>query len=137
VEQKWKWITPGSLLVIPSWIAVSLAFSYYINNFSSYDKTYGSLGAVIILLLWLYLSGFVMLIGAVVNSVLEHASAEGKEPGEKVAGENEKAAGEKSAEAGANAKVDRRRGADRRGTGEREPRRERGNREGPGRERTA
>jgi membrane protein len=89
VEQKWKWISPGSVVVIPSWILVSLGFSYYINNFGSYDKTYGSLGAVIVLLLWLYISGFIILAGAVVNSVIEHSSEEGKDPGEKVEGEKE------------------------------------------------
>ena len=88
VEQKWKWISPGSVVVIPSWIGVSLGFSYYINNFSSYDKTYGSLGAVIILLLWLYISGFIILAGAVINAVIEHSSQEGKDPGEKVEGEH-------------------------------------------------
>jgi len=90
VEQKWKWISPGSVVAIPSWIVVSLGFSYYINNFSSYDKTYGSLGAVIILLLWLYISGFIILAGAVINAVIEHSSQEGKEPGEKVEGEHQK-----------------------------------------------
>lgn len=90
VEQKWKWITPGSVIAIPSWICMSLAFSYYINNFGSYDKTYGSIGAVIVLLLWLYLSGFIVLVGAVLNSVIEHSSEEGKEPGEKVEGEHKK-----------------------------------------------
>jgi len=90
VEQKWKWISPGAIVAIPSWIIISLGFAYYINNFSSHDKTYGSLGAVIVLLLWLYMSGFVILIGAVVNSVLEHSSDEGKEPGEKVEGEHER-----------------------------------------------
>jgi membrane protein len=92
VEQKWKWISPGSVVVIPSWIAVSLGFSYYINNFSSYDKTYGSLGAVIVLLLWMYISGFIILAGAVINAVIEHSSLEGKEPGEKVEGEHKKGA---------------------------------------------
>jgi membrane protein len=87
VVQNWKWLSPGSVVVIPLWILVSLGFSYYINNFSSYDKTYGSLGAVIVLLLWMYISGFIMLAGAVVNAVIEHSSEEGKEPGEKVAGE--------------------------------------------------
>lgn len=89
VEQKWKWISPGSIVVIPLWILISLGFSYYINNFSSYDKTYGSLGAVIVLLLWMYISGFIILTGAVVNAVIEHSSREGKEPGEKVEGEND------------------------------------------------
>jgi membrane protein len=88
VQQKWKWITPGSVVAIPSWIVMSLAFSYYINNFGTYDKTYGSIGAVIVLLLWLYLSGFIVLLGAVINSVIEHSSEEGKEPGEKVEGEH-------------------------------------------------
>jgi membrane protein len=87
VEHTWVWISPGACLVIPLWILMSLAFSYYVNNFGSYDKTYGSIGAVIILLLWLYLTGFIILIGACVNAVVEHNSAEGKEPGEKVAGE--------------------------------------------------
>jgi len=88
VVQKWKWISPGSVVAIPSWIIVSLGFSYYINNFSSYDRTYGSLGAVIVLLLWLYISGFIILAGAVINAVIEHRSEEGKEPGEKVEGEH-------------------------------------------------
>ena len=90
VEQKWKWISPGSVVAIPSWILVSLGFSYYINNFGSYDKTYGSLGAVIVLLLWLYISGFIILCGAVINAVIEHSSQEGKEPGEKVEGEHKR-----------------------------------------------
>jgi len=88
VQQKWKWITPGTVFAIFSWICASLAFSYYINHFSSYDRTYGSLGAVIILLLWLYISGFIILVGAAINSVIEHASGDGKEPGEKVAQEH-------------------------------------------------
>lgn len=90
VEQDWKWISPGAVVAIPSWILASLAFSYYINNFGSYDKTYGSIGAVIVLILWLYISGFIILIGAVINSVIEHASEQGKDPGEKVAGEKER-----------------------------------------------
>lgn len=89
VDQKWKWISPGSVISIPVWICTSLAFSYYINNFGSYDKTYGSIGAVIVLLLWLYLSGFIILMGAEINAVVEHSSEEGKEPGEKVEGGNE------------------------------------------------
>lgn len=89
VQQKWKWISPGAVVAIPTWICMSLGFSYYINNFGSYDKTYGSIGAVIVLLLWLYFSGFIILIGAVINSVIEHSSEEGKDPGEKVEGEKE------------------------------------------------
>jgi membrane protein len=87
VKQKWRWITPGSVFAIPCWIFTSLAFSFYINNFGSYDKTYGSIGAVIVMLLWLYISGFIIFVGAVINAVIEHASVRGKEPGEKVEGE--------------------------------------------------
>ncbi|MBT1072367.1 YihY/virulence factor BrkB family protein [Geobacter chapellei] len=89
VKQDWKWISPGAVFAIPSWVLASLAFSYYINNFGSYDKTYGSIGAVIILLLWLYISGFIILIGAEINAVIEHESQEGKDPGEKVENESE------------------------------------------------
>ncbi|TGU74752.1 YihY/virulence factor BrkB family protein [Geomonas terrae] len=88
VEHTWKWISPGAVVAIPCWLAMSIAFSFYINNFGSYDKTYGSIGAVIVLLLWLYLSGLIILIGAVINAVIEHSSEEGKEPGEKVEGEH-------------------------------------------------
>ncbi|WP_136524272.1 YihY/virulence factor BrkB family protein [Geomonas ferrireducens] len=88
VEHEWKWISPGAVVAIPCWLAMSIAFSFYINNFGSYDKTYGSIGAVIVLLLWLYLSGLIILAGAVINAVIEHSSEEGKEPGEKVEGEH-------------------------------------------------
>lgn len=90
VEHEWKWISPGAVVAIPCWLIMSLCFSFYINNFGSYDKTYGSIGAVIVLLLWLYLSGLIILAGAVINSVIEHSSEGGKEPGEKVEGEHEK-----------------------------------------------
>ncbi|HBG06996.1 MAG: ribonuclease BN [Geobacteraceae bacterium GWC2_58_44] len=92
VEHDWVWISPGAVVAIPCWIVMSLGFSFYINNFGSYDKTYGSIGAVIVLLLWLYLSGFIILAGACLNSVIEHSSEKGKEPGEKVEGEQGKGA---------------------------------------------
>jgi membrane protein len=79
VKQKWKWITSGTVFAISTWIGASFAFSYYINNFSSYDRTYGSLGAVIILLMWLYISGFIILVGAFINEVIEHGSDEREE----------------------------------------------------------
>jgi membrane protein len=73
VRQDWKWITPGSLLVVLLWIALSVAFAYYVNNFGSYDKTYGSLGAVIVMLTWLYLSSFILLLGGEVNAEIENS----------------------------------------------------------------
>jgi membrane protein len=83
VDQSWKWITPGSVVAVIIWILISLGFSYYVNNFGSYDKTYGSIGAIIVLLTWMYVSGFVILVGGEINAELEHASAEGKAPGRK------------------------------------------------------
>jgi membrane protein len=78
VDQRWKWITPGSVFAVIMWMFVSLGFSYYVNNFGSYDKTYGSIGAIIVLLTWMYVSGFVILVGGEINAEIEHASAERK-----------------------------------------------------------
>ncbi|HEY3308979.1 MAG TPA: YihY/virulence factor BrkB family protein [Desulfuromonadaceae bacterium] len=88
VEQEWRWISPGSIIAVPVWLMASFAFSYYVNNFGSYNKTYGSIGAVIVLLLWLYLTVFIILVGAEINSKVEHASDEGKDPGEKMPDED-------------------------------------------------
>lgn len=75
-DQDWKWITPGSLIGVTLWLAVSFAFKGYLHFFDSYSKTYGSLGAVIVLMLWLYLTGLAVLIGGEVNSEIEHAAAQ-------------------------------------------------------------
>ncbi|PYP83452.1 MAG: YihY/virulence factor BrkB family protein [Candidatus Angelobacter sp. Gp1-AA117] len=89
-EQEWVWITPGSLVGVAVWIGASLLFRVYLHFFNSYSKTYGSLGAVMVLLLWLYISGLAILLGGEINSEIEHAAAkrghpEAKEAGEKVA----------------------------------------------------
>ena len=89
-KQQWQWITPGSLVGVLTWIGASLLFRVYLHFFNSYSKTYGSLGAVIVLLLWLYISGLAIMIGGEINSVIENAAAkrghpEAKEPGEKAA----------------------------------------------------
>jgi membrane protein len=83
VEQKWKWITPGAVFAVIVTIAASLGFAFYVNNFGSYNKTYGSIGTIIVLLTWLYLVGFVILVGGEINAEIEHASPEGKNPGDK------------------------------------------------------
>jgi membrane protein len=83
VEQKWQWITPGSVVAVIGWLVASLGFSYYVNNFGSYNATYGSIGAVIVLLTWMYVSGVLILVGGEINAEIEHASASGKDPGEK------------------------------------------------------
>ena len=83
VAQSWKWITPGSVFALALWLVASLGFSYYVNNFGAYDKTYGTIGAIIVLLTWMYVSGLVILIGGEINAEVEHASAKGTAPGEK------------------------------------------------------
>ncbi len=85
--QEWVWITPGSLLATTLWLAISLGFKFYVSHFTSYNATYGAIGGVIVLMLWFYVSALAVLIGAELNSEIEHASPYGKDPGEKVAGE--------------------------------------------------
>ena len=89
-EQDWLWITPGSVLATMLWIVVSLAFRFYVSNFGSYNETYGAIGGVMVLLLWFYVSGIALLIGAELNAEIEHASPYGKDVGEKVPGEKKK-----------------------------------------------
>jgi membrane protein len=86
-EQKWYWITPGSFAGVALWLLVSFAFRVYLNYFDSYSATYGSLGAVIILMLWLYFLGVSILIGAEFNSEIENAAAESGNPSAKKSGE--------------------------------------------------
>lgn len=90
VNQSWKWITPGSVIAVAAWLLASLGFSYYVNNFGNYNATYGSIGAVIVLLTWMYLSAFFLLLGGEINSVIEHASAKGKTPGQKTEPEQQR-----------------------------------------------
>jgi len=69
------WLTPGSLLATFLWVAGSAAFSYYVSSFGNYNETYGTLGGVIILLTWLWLSAFIVLLGAELNAEIEHQTA--------------------------------------------------------------
>ena len=73
IEQHWRWITPGSVFAVVSWVVVSLGFKLYVTNFWNYNVAYGSIGGVIVLLLWLYLSGLVILIGGELNAQIEGA----------------------------------------------------------------
>ena len=70
-DPEWRWITPGSVFATLVWLLASLGFSYYVSNFADYDRMYGSLGAVIILLFWLYMSFYIVLLGAEVNAAIE------------------------------------------------------------------
>jgi membrane protein len=84
-EQDWVWITPGAVVATLLWLLASLAFKMYIANFTDYNASYGTIGGVIVLLLWFYVSGVAILIGAELNAEIEHASPHGKGPGEKSA----------------------------------------------------
>ena len=102
VEQDWVWITPGSILATALWLAVSLGFKFYLTSLGGQEtyKSYGVIGGVMVLLLWFYLSGLAVLIGAELNAEIEHASPYGKDVGEKAPGEKKKvgAAAERAAE---------------------------------------
>ena len=89
-EQDWAWITPGAVIGTMLWLVVSLVFKFYVTNFGEYNATYGAVGGVIVLLLWFYISGLAILVGAELNAEIEHASPYGKDPGEKVPGQKKK-----------------------------------------------
>jgi membrane protein len=80
-EAKWKWVTPGSFIAAFLWLGGSLLFALYVRNWGNYGNTYGTLGGVVVLLLWFYLSGYVVILGAEINSELErqtrHDTTEG------------------------------------------------------------
>jgi membrane protein len=90
-DQKWYWITPGSVTGVAMWLLVSYLFRLYLRQFNSYTLTYGSLGAVIILMLWFYLTGVAILAGGKINAEIENAAARAGIP-------EAKRSGEKSAE---------------------------------------
>jgi membrane protein len=75
-KPEWHWITPGAALGLIAWLAASFALKLYLAHFNSYSKTYGSVGAVIILLLWLYITGYAIMIGGEVNSVIAKTDAD-------------------------------------------------------------
>src|SRR6266511_2775170 len=74
-QSGFRWITPGGVLAVLLWVAASAGFAFYVANFDSYNKTYGSLGAVIIFLVWLWISNLAVLLGAEFNAELERARA--------------------------------------------------------------
>jgi membrane protein len=79
---KMKWVSLGSVVVTVVWAVVSLLFSLYVNNFGSYDKTYGAIAGVIVLMLWLYLTCYLVLLGAEINAEAEHQTAADTTEGE-------------------------------------------------------
>jgi membrane protein len=93
VEQRWRWVTPGSVVALVLWLGMSFGLRLYVTHLANYNATYGSIGGVILLMLWLYLTGFALLLGAEVNSEIEAAAAQrgdetAKLPGEHAPGEH-------------------------------------------------
>lgn len=74
-DAKWRWITPGSLFVAVAWTFLTVAFGFYVGHFTNYHASYGSLGAVVALLTWMYLSAYAFMFGAELNSEIEHQTA--------------------------------------------------------------
>lgn len=74
-RQQWSWITPGAFVATLVWLIASFGFKIYLARFADYNATYGAVGGVIALLLWFYISGVAILIGAEMNSEIEHASS--------------------------------------------------------------
>lgn len=70
IRLKWKDVLPGAIISTTGWIIVSVAFSYYINNFNNYSRIYGSLAAIFILMIWTFLTSFIFLVGVEINSVI-------------------------------------------------------------------
>jgi membrane protein len=83
-DQKWEWITPGSLIGTAIFLLVTLLFRVYVQHLAHYDRTYGSLGGVMVLLFWFWISSLVLLGAAQINKVIEDASPLGKNYGQKV-----------------------------------------------------
>jgi membrane protein len=82
-DQDWVWITPGAVAATVLWLLVSLLFKISVANFTDYEGSYGTVGGVIVVLLWFYVSGIAILTGAELNAEIEHASPYGKAPGQK------------------------------------------------------
>jgi membrane protein len=77
-KRQWHWISPGAALAVTGWLLISIGFRIYLHFFDSYSVTYGSLGAVIILLMWFYITGLMLLLGAEFNSELEASAVESR-----------------------------------------------------------
>ncbi len=83
IEQRFRWVSLGSIIAVTLWIVFSVLFSLYVNNFGSFNATYGSLAGVAIFLFYIYWSALIMLVGAEMNQVIEEHIPEGKNEGEK------------------------------------------------------
>jgi membrane protein len=71
-QPRWRWVSLGAVLATVLWLVVSALFSWYVSNFGSYQETYGAMGAVVILLMWFYITAYAILLGAEINAEMEH-----------------------------------------------------------------
>jgi membrane protein len=81
-KPQWRWVTWGSVIATVLWVVASFGFSFYVANFGNYNETYGALGAVIVLLLWLFISAFVIILGGEINGEMEHQTGHDTTSGE-------------------------------------------------------
>ena len=95
VEQKWVWLTPGSVTATALWLLSSLGFKWYVIHFGNYQRTYGAIGGVIVTLLWFYFSGLAVLLGAQLNATIRQASTDGW-PADRRAHDTEQESGPRS-----------------------------------------
>lgn len=87
VQQEWRFIRPGSVLGTLMWLGATYGFTFYVEHFGSYQKTYGSIGGVIVLLTWLWITGLIFIVGGEINALVEHTSRDGKAKGARAEGE--------------------------------------------------
>ncbi|WP_449455755.1 YihY/virulence factor BrkB family protein, partial [Streptococcus suis] len=107
VKIKMKSVIPGALFTTVVWILGTIGFGFYVSNFANYSKTYGSIGGVIVLMLWLYITGFILIIGAEINAIVHQRKVvKGKTPEEKVYDKLEEEDSEDLAESYNNYKTD-------------------------------
>lgn len=74
-EPEWSWVSVGAAIAVVGWLIASAAFTFYVSRFASYNETYGSLGAIVVVLLWMFISALVILVGAEINAELEHQTS--------------------------------------------------------------
>lgn len=91
IEQDWRWVSPGSVFAVSMWLVVSLGFKFYVDNFGNYNKVYGSIAGIIVLMLWLYWSGMMLLLGGEINAEIEHAATERQQGADETTHEREAA----------------------------------------------